>query len=289
MSSRDASGADAVDLDAPHPFLARLEASSDALFTGPEGRRVAWRRWGAGPYLVLLHGGSGSWRHWACNIKAAARHRTVLAVDLPGFGLSDGLTGDEADLDVLVARVAHGLDALTGGAPYDVAAFSYGGSTASQLVRQQPGRQRSLTLVSAAGIVTTQRPPIVPVRHLSGPDRVAAHRANLLSLMLAHDRSAGPLALTIQHLNTSQARLRPRTVKRGAPLSETLQGLTVPVAAVWGERDNFLVGTGLNDCTAALHAAAPHAAVHILPDAGHWAQFEAAAAVNAILSEMFID
>ena len=41
---------------------------------------------GSGEPLVLLHGGSGSWRHWARNVGPLARHRMVVCPDIPGLG-----------------------------------------------------------------------------------------------------------------------------------------------------------------------------------------------------------
>ena len=34
--------------------------------------RMAVRRLGQGPDLVLFHGGMGSWRHWTRNVEALA-------------------------------------------------------------------------------------------------------------------------------------------------------------------------------------------------------------------------
>ncbi|HJS87839.1 MAG TPA: alpha/beta fold hydrolase, partial [Acetobacteraceae bacterium] len=50
---------------------------------------MVWRLWGSGLPLVLLHGGTGSWRHWVRNIEAFADHRLVVCADLPGLGCSD--------------------------------------------------------------------------------------------------------------------------------------------------------------------------------------------------------
>ena len=48
---------------------------------------MVWRRWGpthptSANSLVLLHGGSGSWRHWIRNIEALAVDRAVWASEL---------------------------------------------------------------------------------------------------------------------------------------------------------------------------------------------------------------
>ena len=43
--------------------------------------RMAVRRSGAGPDLVLFHGGMGSWKHWIRNIDAHAGRFRVHALD----------------------------------------------------------------------------------------------------------------------------------------------------------------------------------------------------------------
>jgi pimeloyl-ACP methyl ester carboxylesterase len=50
------------------------------------GRRVHYLDIGSGAPLVLLHGLGMSWRVWLRNIPDLAKHRRVVAIDLPGFG-----------------------------------------------------------------------------------------------------------------------------------------------------------------------------------------------------------
>src|SRR4051812_13548319 len=87
---------------------------------------MAWRRWGAGPALALVHGASGSWTHWVRNIPALAERFTVLAPDLPGFGDSDDLP-EPHTAERLADAVTAGLERLVP-APAEIrlAAFSFG-------------------------------------------------------------------------------------------------------------------------------------------------------------------
>src|SRR5258708_6334617 len=78
----------------PAAFLDRLDRSAGHHRTPcGDGGSLAWRGWGQGPALVLLHGWAGSWRHWARNIEPLSRQYRLLAVDLPGQGDSDATTG----------------------------------------------------------------------------------------------------------------------------------------------------------------------------------------------------
>ncbi len=51
----------------------------------PAGR-LAYRRGGDGPPLLLLHGWGGSSRHWMGAFATLAGQHTVYALDMPGFG-----------------------------------------------------------------------------------------------------------------------------------------------------------------------------------------------------------
>lgn len=74
-----------------------------------EGRWVHYRRRGAGPAIVLLHGSPQSGAALAPLIEAcAARGLTVFAPDNPGNGCSDALPGYETD----VTAYAHALHEL---------------------------------------------------------------------------------------------------------------------------------------------------------------------------------
>ncbi|MBU1359849.1 MAG: alpha/beta fold hydrolase [Gammaproteobacteria bacterium] len=49
---------------------------------------------GEGKPLLLVHGLGGSWRSWQLVLGALASQRSVVAIDLPGFGKSPPLDGD---------------------------------------------------------------------------------------------------------------------------------------------------------------------------------------------------
>ena len=57
----------------------------------------------------------------------------VIVPDLPGFGAS-AKPPEGGDADAVAPWIESGLDELLGGAPCDIAAFSFGGIVASMLV-----------------------------------------------------------------------------------------------------------------------------------------------------------
>ena len=64
-------------------------------------------RRGVGKPLVLVHGLGSSWRSWSPILDALAAERTVVAVDLPGFGETPPLPGE-----VSIATLADAMTAF---------------------------------------------------------------------------------------------------------------------------------------------------------------------------------
>ncbi|HVB67466.1 MAG TPA: alpha/beta fold hydrolase [Acetobacteraceae bacterium] len=278
--------ADASPSEPPDAILARLETSALRTTSACGAGRMVWRTWGAGPPLVLLHGGSGSWRHWVRNIDAFARDRRVIAPDLPGLGESD-LPPHPDDARAMARILADGLAGLVGaGERYDLAGFSFGGVMAGCLAAQEGARVRSLTIVGSGGLGTPRAAvELVKVRRLVGEERVAAHRTNLARLMIADPARIDALALAIQDWNTRHSRLKTPQISRGTWLADALPAVRCPVAGIWGSRD----APSLPDISArerALRVLRPELRFRLIDGAGHWVAYEQAAAFNATLAEL---
>jgi len=76
------------------------------------GRRVHYRRLGAGPPLVMLHGSPGDSAMLEPEMAAASAHFTCIALDTPGFGGSDPLPGDVLTVADLAGATAEAMAAL---------------------------------------------------------------------------------------------------------------------------------------------------------------------------------
>jgi pimeloyl-ACP methyl ester carboxylesterase len=249
---------------------------------------VVWHRWGprGGKPVLLLHGGSGSWTHWVRNIEplVGAGH-AVWVPDLPGFGDS-ATPPDGRDADVLPAWLERGLAALIGAQSVGLVGFSFGGLVAGLWAQGVPARVARLVLVGSPGLSAELLPPLDLRRWdllPAGAQSLAAHRHNLLQLMLAHEASATELAVTVHARNVERDRLRRRRLMLTDALVPVLAALHCPVHGIWGAQD-VLYRHRLPLIRQVLSSAPGFRSLDLLPEAGHWVQFEAAEPFNAALA-----
>ena len=138
------------------------------------GLQLRYARNGRGsPTIVLLHGYGESLVAWRGVFTRLAEHADVVALDLPGFGLSDkpahGYTNDS-----LATRILAALDQL--GIPRAViVGHSLGGAVACAVAAAAPERVTALVLVD----------PAVVGSPAAVPDRVAEERPSHLRSAIA--------------------------------------------------------------------------------------------------------
>ena len=112
-----------------------------------EAGRVAFRRRGDGPPLVLLHGAMGDSRDWRPQLDSLSDAFTVVAWDAPGCGGSFDPPPDYG-LDGFADCLAAFVEALGLERPH-VLGLSFGSGLALELFHRHPELPRSLLLVSA--------------------------------------------------------------------------------------------------------------------------------------------
>lgn len=271
----------------PAQTVAALEARGTMQWTGDAGKRVAWRSWGKGPALLLLHGGSGSWTHWFKNIPDLARDHRVIAPDLPGLGDSD-YDASLTTAEIVAQRIARELPDILGGASVAIVGFSFGSMVGGYLARDLPQHVNALVLVGAVGMgLRRDSVPMHSWRALTDEAaRIVAHRGNLATLMIHDPAKIDDLTLYLQQRNAERTRLRTRRLPRdNNPLAETLSQTNVPLAGIWGEHDVTAVPY-LDDRRTFLQALRPHVPFRVIPGIGHWGQYEGAEAFNATLRDV---
>jgi pimeloyl-ACP methyl ester carboxylesterase len=265
-------------------LIARLDGMAERHLIEHEGRVMCWRAFGAGAPLVLLHGGHGSWLHWARNIEALSASHRVLVPDMPGYGDSDALPADSGFAGIVDA-VGASLDKLLGaGALFDLVGFSFGGVIAGCLAAQHGGVRR-LALLGAVGHGSRRRQygAMLSWQDAADEQTMLAHLQHNLGVLMLH----GPidsLALEIHRRSCVLTRFQSKKTSMSPVLTQALAQLEMPVLMLWGEHDP----TGDPGEIGPLWRGARAERAHdVIPAAGHWVQYEAADQVNRRLLDWF--
>ena len=267
----------------PHTeLLSHLESRMARHDVPVDGGHVTWRRLGAGPPVVLLHGGHGSWMHWVRNLEALAAHFTVWVADLPGYG--DSSRPAPPGFESLLDMTRRSLDTLLGAdTPLQLVGFSFGALVAGHLAAAR-GAVSHLALCGPAGLGGRRRPKgeLKPSREaLAAGDDAALHAAmrhNLETHMLAGPADA--LGVQVHTQSCLRTRFHSRSISLAGALQDRLRGLPCPVLLIWGEHD--VTATPVQEA-AGVAAVCRDARVHVLPSVAHWVQYEAADEVNRLL------
>lgn len=240
---------------------------------------------GSGDNVVLIHGGRGSHTHWVRNIEALAQHYRVIALDLPGFGDAPDVPRDIAPDDYL-ALVARSVDALIGDKPTAIVAFSFGGAVAGNLARHLGPRCSKLALLGpggfgeAKGRVLDLKSP--PAAIETDPRYRAVIGHNLLAMMLHDPVSIDETTIDIQIRNIARGRFNSFKVSLRPTLLDDLKATACRLMLIWGAND-IVAYPSPQERAERCRAVRPDMELHIVPDAGHWVQYEAADTVNELL------
>lgn len=276
----------------PHSDLAAaidsLRESARIEYTPCGDGQMVWRRWGQGKPLALFHGGGGSWEHWAANIESLSQHREIWCPDFPSFGDSGDVPAP-GQVDEIAQITADGLDQLFS-KRIDIAGFSFGAMVGTLIAHERPGRVGRLILVGAASLgVPRNHPPLQVWRKATDPvQRMALHRTNLHILMLASPEP-DDAALALHARNVERARYNGRRLAFSTRLLDLLDALDVTrLDAIYGEFDATCDGN-LALVESVIRERRPEARLIGIPGAGHWVQYEGAAACETAILALLDD
>ena len=220
----------------------------------PSGGRLRALEGGAGRTVVLLHGRGHSAAMWFSYLTVLARGWRVLAVDLPGFGLSSAPEGPLRAAEDGVSFFTGPVEELLlerGVGPVVVVGHSLGGLVAVELALRGRVPVERLVLLDAMGL----GPEMTRTARLffrAGPERVARR----LGPRLFHRLLPPPETPLGQRLGMLGYELlavpegRPEAAKAFNTLvplvgevfhrRERLPEVRQPVLLVWGEREDTL-------------------------------------------------
>jgi pimeloyl-ACP methyl ester carboxylesterase len=218
--------------------------------------RVACRRFGSGPALLLVHGFPLSGFTWRKVLPELSQHHTCYVPDLPGLGESQWT----ADTDFSFpgqGRTLHALCQRLGLERYSVVAQNTGGTFARYLALADVARVDKLILINTE--MPHHRPPWIPLYQFTMglPGSLTAFNLLLRSRMFLrsgmgfggcfhdlrllegdfHEQVIQPLLNSPQRMNGLRHYLRGAKWAPVDALQQRHAQLTMPVQLIWGAED----------------------------------------------------
>lgn len=259
-------------------WITDLDNDAQRHISHAEGVELHWRIWGQGDPLLLLHGGSGSWKHFARNIRPLAERYQVIAPDMASFGDSGIYETDS--LTDFAGLLAQGLSEIVSG-PVRIAGFSFGSVIGLGLLEHGITGPDYVMLGSPIlGQVHPVTEKLKKWRGMPVPDhRFEAHRNNVGELMLSDVSAATDEAAAIQMSHAERSRGRYRGIFHGLKPAKYLAKRGGKLLVIYGDRD-AICWRHLDDRRAYVETLSGDTEFVVLPGMGHWVCYEAADEVN---------
>jgi pimeloyl-ACP methyl ester carboxylesterase len=250
--------------------------------------------------VVLVHGLGGQWQNWLENIPRLAQERRVLALDLPGHGL----TPEPPDGEISIPGYGRCVDAFCdrlGLGKVELVGNSMGGFVAAEVAIQFPERVSRLALVSAAGISSAdalKRPVLLfgRVAAAIATNTAARHRTLAARPITRHSS----LLLVARHPRLLKADLAYEGFFKGAgkpgfdaalracldyDFRDRLPDVKVPTLIVWGEKDSVIPVRDADEFERVI----PDSRKLVMRDTGHIPMAERPQAFNDVLTEFLAE
>tara|TARA_B100001057_G_scaffold69936_1_gene63832 strand:+ start:2968 stop:3810 length:843 start_codon:yes stop_codon:yes gene_type:complete len=278
-----------VDPDFNKTIQSANDASTQVFIKTKEGTKISFRQWGeAGPILVMLHGGYGSWMHWLNNVSELCKNFRIVVPDMPGFGESE-LLPYLPSLDQYAQILVDALDELLPEEQYSLVGFSFGSAIGSHMMKFAGDKVKRLTLVgyNRTGNMPFKRPKMKSWRDVSSKEELfAAQRFNLSVMMLHKEEKIDDLAITVQTLNTRGGKVRSLDIVATHDLPSRLLEVNKPIDIIWGEFDVTLIN-GIDNAQKRMKELIPDVECHVINNTGHWVQFEEPEQFNKIIYKIY--
>lgn len=252
---------------------------------------------GEGEPVFLLHGWPTSALLWRRVMPAIARHRRVIAVDLPGFGQSSKPLDREYTFDFF-ADALDGVAEALGVQRFGLAVHDAGGPIGLYWASRRPGDLERLAVLNTLiypelglavrAFLWAARVP--GVRHVmtsrwglqrglrfgvGDSRRLAPDAVDSITEPFATDDAREALLRTLYHLDVEGFRA----------IAAWLPAVEVPVQVIYGAKDWILPDIGRT--IRRLQRDVPHAWVTTLHDCGHFLQEDRPEEVGEMLAEFF--
>lgn len=246
--------------------------------------------------ILLIHGLGSNAKGWLRNIPELSRNHRVIAVDLPGYGVSD-----KGYYKYTLSFYAQVLSELLDELKIERATWmghSMGGQIAMVAALNHPDRVSRLVLISPAGFEAFTDGEGDWMRRVMSPDLVRDTTIRNIAVNLKSNFHKAPPEADFMITDRIQVRGASDFEKYcyavaenveamlDEPVLERLGEISQPTLVLFGQNDNlipnrYLHGGYTADVAAGGTEQIPDARLVLLPDCGHFVQFEKPNETNA--------
>ena len=244
---------------------------------------LAYESTGTGPFLMLVHGFTGSSSTMSYLCEALAPYRTVLSIDLIGHGKSD--SPRQVDPYTIESNIGHlqGILSHAGAKKADLIGYSLGGRIALSFAHAFSNTVESLFLIGTSPGINSDE---ATIRKISDSNLASLIESDGLEIFVDQwmqlpiwkslQERIGPAKWKEsreQRLGNSSVglanSLRGSGVGSMPPLHNFLHLITNPVHLIAGEEDQKF-----SRFAEQMNQLFPNGQVHLVPNAGHAAHLE---------------
>lgn len=275
-----------------------ITEDSASRFATVDGVKIHYSEAGDGPALVLIHGGgpgASGWSNYNRNVEALSKHFRVLIPDLPGFGKSDVKPRGSAIPGWYATKMGRLLDELG----IDKAHFvgnSLGGMITLRLAMDRPEKIDRMILMGPGGSMPMFSTfPTEAIKTLlffydgEGPslERLRGFVGDFVydPSQITDELLEGRMKNALQDHIVQTPPMRPDPAAPMEPIwsDPRLPGIPHETLIIWGREDRVLP----LDMAMPLLQQIPRARLFVLPQCGHWAQWEHAEEFNRTTISFF--
>jgi pimeloyl-ACP methyl ester carboxylesterase len=262
---------------------------------------IAVAETGAGPVLVMLHGGgpgASAVANYGQNLAALSKHFRVVLPDQPGFGGSYRPSQEELDgfsiTQIAVDALVEAFDQL-GIEKFHLLGNSLGGAAAIALAQQHPDRVVRLLLMAPGGGwlpfgPTPTEGQKAMFRYYNGDGPSLRKMKDFIRVMVADPRQFGDDAVQARYeasLDESHVAFyhayNDAFAKRHGmdPLWQRVHKIKAPTLLLWGRDDRTITLDGAQLMLKQIR----DVQLHVFGGCGHWVQLERQAAFERLVND----
>jgi len=273
-----------------------LETMPETKFVDLPHGRIAYQEVGAGPPLVLIHGGGPGafgYSNYRRNLEPLAEmgNRVVL-IDLPGYGQSDFRDSEEGPFTIAGQAVVELVEHLDAGKA-NLVGNSLGGAASLRAAMARPELFNRLVLMGPGGSLPMFTPfpteGLMRILNFYGGEGPTIEKLDRVIDLLVFDRSEITPDLVQERFAAATIPSRMAQLAAKTPVDPTkndvwrdpIENIAHPTLILWGRDDRVMPV----DAAFMLLKRMQNAALHVFPRCGHWVQWEHADAFNTLVGD----